>query len=843
MGALRRLVLLGVLLLGLLAPRAALGQQVHRNAFESMKTFWVKSGFDAPFDENIHSISDQVCHDGQHSEYISLEAKPGNFIYYQYPSGRVPIGEEMSAAIWLKANRPGVQLMARIVLPNERDPTNLDNRLTTLIRGDIYRNAGRWQRLELGRGSQLAKQQQQLMQAQLKRPLNFTDAYIDNLVLNVYAGPGLTEVWIDDLEIGPVMSDAAAAQPGTVPGVPVAKPGAAPRPGARNLVVDFNGNQLSVGGKRIFFKGVRLSDTPLRILRDAGFNTVFLDQAVSPALLQEATDLGFWIVPQLKVLADDARSAADDDLAKDIARFTENDAVLFWYLSSTLSNEQTARTSRDADMIRKADPGRPIGADVWDGLVPYSRILNLVGVHRWPLMTTLELPRYREWLEQRQRLANPGTFTWTWIQTHTPEWFTQILFDRPSAGAFSDPVGPQAEQIRLLTYTALASGCKGLGFWSDRFLADSHQGRDRLLCCALLNQELEMLEPLLVSSDSDTPEWIDTSVPDVKAAVVRTAKGVLVIPIWQGKGGQFVPGQAALSKLSLTVPQVPQSMQAWDVTPADVRGLRPERVAGGTKITLPEFGLTSTIVFTSDTGVLIRLQEQARNRRQVAAQYTNDMAQYELAKVLKVQEKLESQGHTLPDAHQLMADAQARLKTAKERWDNHDFAEAYREAERSLRPARILMRAQWDQAVKGLDSPVSSPYAVTFFTLPRHWQFMDEIKRSTVSANLLPGGDFEMMPERTQDTWKLEQGKSLDDVDMVAQRVSQVTVPADVKGKKPARVEAPQQGKQCALLQIKPKKGPAPFALERTFLAVTSPSVALQPGSLVQVSGWIRIPA
>ena len=41
------------------------------------------------------------------------------------------------------------------------------------------------------------------MQAQLKRPVNFTDAYIDALVLNVYAGPGPTEVWIDDLESGP----------------------------------------------------------------------------------------------------------------------------------------------------------------------------------------------------------------------------------------------------------------------------------------------------------------------------------------------------------------------------------------------------------------------------------------------------------------------------------------------------------------------------------------------------------------------------------------------------------------------------------------------------------------
>src|SRR5581483_2897515 len=118
----------------------------------------------------------------------------------------------------------------------------------------------------------------------------------------------------------------------------------------------------------------------------------------------------------------------------------------------------------------------------------------------------------------------------------------------------------QPEQIRLLTYTALGVGCRGVAFWSDRFLADSHQGRDRLLTVALLNQEIEMLEPLLVEVDNP-PTWVPTSSPEVQAAVLRTSKGVLVLPMWVGGNGQFVPGQAAVSKLHVTVPQVPQGTQ------------------------------------------------------------------------------------------------------------------------------------------------------------------------------------------------------------------------------------------------------------------------------------------
>ena len=80
--------LLSAALLVVVVPAPAWGQQIHRNAFESPKTSWVKGGFDAPFDEIIHVTTSQVWHDGQRSEYISLLAKPGNFIYYQYPTPR-----------------------------------------------------------------------------------------------------------------------------------------------------------------------------------------------------------------------------------------------------------------------------------------------------------------------------------------------------------------------------------------------------------------------------------------------------------------------------------------------------------------------------------------------------------------------------------------------------------------------------------------------------------------------------------------------------------------------------------------------------------------------------------
>jgi hypothetical protein len=549
---------------------------------------------------------------------------------------------------------------------------------------------------------------------------------------------------------------------------------------------------------------------------------------LKPALLDEAVNLGLWLVPELPTTADDQRLTSPENMKQTISRFLERDAVLFWDLGSALTEEESEQVVQTARLVRAADPQRPVGADAWDGFRPYSRNLDLIGVHRWPLMTGLELTQYRDWLNQRRLLARSGGFLWTWVQTHLPDWYCNLVYQHPGAARFDEPIGPQPEQIRLLTYTALAAGCRGLGFWSDRFLADSHHGRARLLTLALLNQELRMLEPLLVTAEE--PSWIDTSIPEVKAAVMRTERGILVLPMWLGKGAQCVPGQSAAVNLNLVVPQVPVGTQAWEVSPGNVRSLKAERVVGGTRLTLPEFGLTAAIVFTADNGpngVVVRFQDQARQASKIAAQWSHDLAAEQVAEVTRVNEQLEQAGHRLPDGQQLLEDAARRLRLSEDLWKRGDYREANAEAQRAVRPLRILMRAQWEAATKEIAVPVASPYAVSFYTLPRHWHFMDLVHQGRPGANLLQSGDFEVSPDRSVESW-LPQETALDDVEFVARRVT----------------DEPKEGKQCLMLQVKPKNAqlPAPAALERTFLAINSPAVHLPPGVIVKVSGWVRIP-
>jgi hypothetical protein len=825
-------------LLAVLSVQPLSGQQVLTHGFEGRELFWVKGRADAPFKEVAHRLTDETAYSGSRSETIQLIAEPGNFIHYTSDVGRAPVVDELNVSLLVKANRPGTQLLCRIVLPGEHDPHNLDQPLTLIVKGDAYKTTGQWQQLALRQPVKRLKEQQQLLRAELKRDVVIADAYVDRVILNLYSGPGQTDVWTDDLEVGPLLEK---------------RPVQAPTPHndressgqltsrTHNADAVLKENHLFAGGEKMFMLGIRHSGTPLKTLRDARFNTLFADENSPPGLIEDAATLGFWLVPLLTpptqigregVPADGGQLVSTEAFRDKLSRYLDNDRFLCLHLGSNLTSEQFPAVQRIAQAYRSADPMRPLLADVWDGYKSYSRNIDganlMLGIHRWPLMTTLELAGYRDWLQQRRLLAVPDTYCWTWIQTHLPDWYTDLVYGKTSNGPFDEPIGPQAEQIRLLTYTALGCGYRGLGFWSDRFLADSHTGRDRLLALALLNQEIEMLEPLLVSAEE--PRWIPTARPEVQAAVLRTKKATLVLPVWLGSNSQFVPGQAASAQLSITVPQVPQGCQPWEVSPGQLRSLRWERVLGGVKVTLNEFDLTAAIVFTSDlseSGPIVRLQETYRRMLPMAAQWAHDQAKEEMAKVEKIEKELEQMGHRPPDAQPLLDKAHAYLEDADKQKADGNQSERYADALRALRPLRILMRAQWELAVKPLDTPVASPYTLGFWTLPQHWRFWQRIEETKAAANMLDNGDFELPPAEVPKGWVVRETPSLDAVVPLVRRVA----------------TEPHSGKQCLMLKLSPKNAAAPpLALERTYLSVQSPAVALPPGTLVRITAWARLP-
>lgn len=88
------------------------------------------------------------------------------------------------------------------------------------MKGDIYQLTGRWQQLTLRQPMKRLREQVSLYRAETGRDPVMAEAYVDRLFLNLYGGPGQTDVWIDDMEIGPVLEQKASSSPKTPEEVP-----------------------------------------------------------------------------------------------------------------------------------------------------------------------------------------------------------------------------------------------------------------------------------------------------------------------------------------------------------------------------------------------------------------------------------------------------------------------------------------------------------------------------------------------------------------------------------------------------------------------------------------------
>jgi hypothetical protein len=911
----------GLVALGLcFALVPARGQQIHRHTFSGKQVALVRGDANVRVTEQEHDVSTSNFHSQPSSEHLKLVSDAGTgdtaFIHYYYETPPAPVSEALSASVWVKAFKPGVQLRARVVFPKEPDPARPESPLTMLIVGSTLEASRRWEKLTLTDVPALVEKHAQVKRLQIGRAINTDGAYVDRLVLNLYTGPGPLDVWVDDLDIGPVRT---GPQPGGgVQGIPTKQPKAgepAPLPPART--VEHRDRQILVDGKPYFFRAIRHTGTPLHVLRAAGFEALWVPADSPPEFVDEAAREGWLLIPAAPVAGDDDPTAVinrdvvgrdADRLGGFLRRFADRD-VLFWDLGwgrgvgepSQPGRAELDRVSRTADTIRSQDPRRPRGVGLYNGFQAYSEFLEVVETHRWPLFTSLELSRYKDWLTSRKAMTAGRATYWTWVQNHLPEWYVKTVMEpqpAPAPGgpvtrttargqapaAFPDPIGPHPEQVRLLSYIAVASGCRGLGFWSDVFLADSHHGRDRLQQMALLNAELDLLSPVILGTEDHLrPIPIATSNPNVQAFLFRGRKGLLLLPIWMGPGTQYVPPQGAVKDLSMVVQLIPDGYQPWLVTPVGPECLTPyvTRQQDGVKIVIPEFDLVSPIVFTDDlapNGLVVWWQDHARKFGRLAARWAIDLAVEEYQKTLTIHQRLATEhGVMVKDADRLFAEAD-RLRVSADRYFAHEqYKPAYQEATRALRPLRVVARDHWEQAARSLDVPTASPYAVSLYSLPRHWELFNEVQTGQLAANRLPGGTFEVpggevpaqgLAVATIPGWHARYG-SLDKVVPVAAIVPSAgkednriarEPPKRPRGPwspgRPAKLPdegyvppAPELGKACLMLQlqrqqVRDKDGKAVTtgsALESTFLAVDSPVVSLPPGSLVRISGWVKL--
>jgi hypothetical protein len=699
--------------------------------------------------------------------------------------------------------------------------------------GTSYSDTGRWQQLRIEGIPRLLARQVWALRSQLGPKIDGREAYVERVLLNVYGGPGVTNVWIDDLEVAgfasagspppggkprqPVMPPTAneAINPGSLPGsarVPFDSP---PRPG-----VQLSGSVLLLDGQPLLPRVIEYQGEPLALVKQLGFNAIWLRQVPPPQLCDQAQRLGLGLVcPPPRPANADAPAA--------LGQFgPEFQPVLAWDLGHDLIGEQLDGVGRWAEAVRAADSRqrRPLICSARNELRGYSRQVDLLLIDRRPLGTSMELADYASWVRRQPLLARPGTPVWTTVQTQPNEGLRRQLAalspGRPLPGTAA------GEQIRLLVYTAISAGSRGLVFLSHSPLgATDPDTRQRAADLELLNLELQLIEPW--AAGGTFVSTAETTVPEVAGAVLRMDRTRLVLPIWTGPGAQCVTSQSTIEELPLVVPGTPESDAAYQLAVGRLAPLRKKRATGGIRVTLEDFGLSGMVFFAQDPLIIDAVTRRAAGLGKRQAELQCALAQEKFRTVTEVVGQLAR--HTPPtvSATQRLEAAHRSLQLCSSQLAAGQFPTAASHAAGALRPLRLLERACWQFAMTGQNSPLSSPGTASFTTLPWHWDLMDRLAGCRAGPNLLPGGDFECLDVMMQSGWRHYQHP-----------VEGIRTAADLIA------EARHSGLLGLRLTARADDAENPPAMiETPPLWITSPAVAVEAGQVVRIHGWVNIPA
>jgi hypothetical protein len=450
--------------------------------------------------------------------------------------------------------------------------------------------------------------------------------------------------------------------------------------------------------------------------------------------------------------------------------------------------------------------------------------VDVLMIGRSPLGTSLELREYGTWLRERPRLAQLGKALWTTVQTQPDpsilrQWAALGLSGASSAAASS-------EQIRLLTYTAVTAGVRGLLFESHHPLdAPDAETRNRALALELMNLELTLMEPWLAAGDLVMS--VRGSQPEVLGGLLRTDRARLLVPVWSGPGAQFVPGQSAADCVSVVVSGIPESDNAYRLAPGALEPLRHKRVTGGTRVTLDEFGLTSLVVLTGEPLVINEVRQRAQAIARRAAQLQRELAAAKLQAVEHVLQQCSPGKVGQPRSVAWLEAAREGIRTADASLAARDYATAYERAQRAMRPLRLLERAGWERAAEAIVSPVSHPAAISFATLPAYWTLTHQIASTQPRASLIEPGRFDDLDTLLRAGWRHFQRCSAG-VDAEAELASTVA----------------HSGRFGLRLTARPADGAdSDVLIETPPCWVTSPAVAVEGGQLVCIQGWVQVPA
>ena len=777
-----------------------------REEFETPDPAWRLSDTDCARVTARRRVFGQA-HRGEGSELLQLLCGQGSNAYLSYSIPRGRVIDELAAEMWIKSNRGGLQMLLRVVLPHARNPHD-GKPLTRLIPGTVYSTPGAWQRLSVEAPATQLRKLLPSLRSQFGAEVTDREAYVDLVVLNAYGGPGLTNVFFDDLVVRRLVSVPAVAQGAadirrTSHAETVSSNDRASQAGLR-------GDLMMVEGRPFFARMIDHRGESLGYLKSLGFNTVRLDVTATPAQLMEARRQQLWLVCPPPQLPDEGRMRNDYE------------RVLAWSLGRGLGPREVLEIEQLAVRLRRADrvERRPLIAGVDGPTVRYGRVADIVLLERRPLGGSFPIRQYAPWLRQQQFRVRIGAPIWATVQTqHALALEQQVAALTSQNATESIPVDPR--QLRLLAFASLSAGARGLHFTSrSRLDTNDSVTQLRAKTLELLNVELRLVEPWIAGGKWDE---LTTRESAVQFGMWQSERSRLLIGVRQADDQQHVLPATGKRVLYADVYGAPVTDQAFQVTSNGLKTLR-QRRGSGSRIMLENAPLVSLVVLTENPLVVNHLSRYLIDNRKRQAQLEYEVAAEWLELMERVHQRLSSQSRARNEDEPLLTRARAEVIRSRRSLDTEDYQTARDMARAAGDNLARVRRANWRQAVASFASPVSSPLCVCFETLPMHWNLTHRLRTARWSANSLAGGDFESLEHMRNHGWsqrRHDQSGATVEVDLALEQPRQ--------GRYALRIRTASRGDRIA------EPGVPPVVIE-------SAPVPVRPGALVRIQGWVLMP-
>jgi hypothetical protein len=802
----------------LFAANAAPGQ--FREEFESATPSWKRSSTDCVIAESkwTQRRSNDV-ESKNRFERIEFQNGAGTQIYVMHDVAPAFIIPELIPSLRVKASRPGLRLMVRVVLPYTPAPSG-DGAMTTLLAGPRYKSTGKWETLTFdSQSSDLQQQLQQeiwMLRQKLGPGVDPRDAYIDKVVLNLYSGPGTTKVQIDDLVINGIVSAENAANrvaaQGKINRDPnVRKTGLDQAAGKQKSLVERDGTVLLVQQTPFFPRIVQHNGEPFDYLKAIGFNTIELKSTASSQQLRDAQKMDLWLI-----------CPAPASVGLSPIGF-EFDRVLAWSVGNDLTAKSLPIVEQRVREIRQSDQreGRPIMGHAFSNWFQLAQLTDVLSVGLQPLGTSFLASQYGDWIKQRSQSIGNGKPIWADVQTELSQ---SLVMQIGSLAEQSPPIPVEPQQIKFLAYEAVTGGARGLRFLSRTRLDGADPvTRLRAKTIQLTNAEIEQIEPWAVGGAllGEVPTDDDS----IEVTAINTNRSRLLIIQRPTHHEQYVAGDAPIKTVSFQDSSGSSTDRPYLIAESGLVSLPNTRSHAGTHIQIDRCPFSAAVVLTQDPLVVNKLtQSYERVGQESIMQMHSELTQQWLAIMQLIDNQMGRMGRSSAAASSALNEAVTSFRTAQNLLSKSSPQAALEFVHRTDERLALMRREIISEPLGMFQSKISTPFVAHCSLIPLHWELSSRLATAQWNPNGLAGGDFENLSHMTSAGW---QNRRLDN-EVLSTKV-ELSEAATIDGR---------YGLKMSVFPINAE----PSSVEATPLWVATPEIPVKRGQLVRIHGWVNVP-